>query len=79
MPRTLRLTAVIWREGRQYVSSCPELGVASFGRTPAAAKASLKEAAELWLSNARKLGILDDVRPALEDRERYSSSLEVSV
>lgn len=57
MAKSLHLTAVIWREGKQYVSRCPEIGVASFGKTPTAAREALQEAAELWLSNARKLGI----------------------
>jgi len=55
-----RLTAVIWKEGRHYVSKCPELGVASFGRSPESARKALVEAVELYLSNARKLGIMRD-------------------
>lgn len=58
MAKTLHLTAVIWREGKQYVSRCPEIGVASFGKTPTAAREALQEAVELWVSNARKLCIL---------------------
>jgi predicted RNase H-like HicB family nuclease len=79
MARTLHLTAVIWREGRRYVSRCPEIGVASYGKTPGAARKALREAAELWLSNARQLGILDDIRPSLEKDERYTTSMEVAV
>ena len=52
------LTATIWKEGRRYVSKCPELGVASFGATPEKAQKALSEAVELYLSNARKLGLL---------------------
>ena len=52
------LTAVIWKEGGQYVSKCPELGVASFGTTPEKARAALEEAVELFVSNAKRLGIL---------------------
>ena len=79
MAKTLHLTAVIWREGKQYVSRCPEVGVASCGKTPAEARNALQEAVELWLSNARKLGLLDDVRPSLEMKERYTASMEVAV
>jgi len=79
MPKTLYLTAVIWREGKRYVSRCPEIGVASYGKTPMAARRALQEAVELWLSNARKLGLLDDVRPSLEMKERYTASMEVAV
>jgi len=77
--KKLHLTAVIWPEGKQYVSRCPEIGVASFGRTPGAARAALQEAVELWVSNAKKLGILSDVRISLESDERYTAPLEVTV
>ena len=79
MAKSLHLTAVIWREGNQYVSRCPEIGVASYGKTPTAARKALQEAAELWVSNARKLGILDEIRPSLEMKERYTAPLEVAV
>ena len=57
MAHVLHLTAVIWREGKQFVSRCPEIGVASYGKTPAAARKALQEAVELWVTNARKLGL----------------------
>lgn len=79
MNRTFHLTAVIWREGKMYVSRCPEIGVASYGRTPAIACKSLQEAVELWIVNARKLGILSDIQPSLEKEERYTARLEVAV
>jgi predicted RNase H-like HicB family nuclease len=53
--KALHLTAVIWAEGKRYVSRCPEIGVASYGQTPVAARRALREAVELWLRNARKL------------------------
>lgn len=49
------LTAVIWEEGKQYVSKCPELGVASYGLTPEKAKSSLEETVELYIANAKRL------------------------
>lgn len=76
---TLHLTAVIWPEGQRYVSRCPEIGVASFGETPAAARAALQEAVELWIANAGELGLLDEIRASLETDERYTTSLEVAV
>ena len=79
MAKTLHLTAVIWAEGNRYVSRCPEVGVASYGRTPTAARKALQEAVELWVSNARTLGLLDDVRPSLEQEERYTAPMEVAV
>lgn len=72
------LTAVIWKEGRRYVSKCPELGVASFGPTPEKAKAALEEAVELYISNARKLGLLKDMEPAISSEARYTASLNIA-
>ena len=46
------LTAVIEREGTWFVSRCPELGVASQGRTEKQAYAMLAEAVQLWLEEA---------------------------
>jgi predicted RNase H-like HicB family nuclease len=77
MAKKLHLTAVIWPEGQMYVSRCPEIGVASFGKTPTAARLALQEAVELWLSNARKLGLLGEIRAVLENEERYTAPLEV--
>ncbi len=54
----VKLTAVLWREGKQFVSKCPELGVASCGNNMEEAMENLKEAAELYLENAKTLGIL---------------------
>ena len=55
----LDLTAVIWREGEDFVSRCPELGVSSCGETLEEATAMLKEAVDLFLENARELDMLD--------------------
>ena len=46
------LTAVIEKEGNWFVSTCPELGVASQGKTRKEAYAMLAEAVELWLESA---------------------------
>jgi predicted RNase H-like HicB family nuclease len=72
------LTAVIWKEGKRYVSKCPELGVASFGATPEKARAALGEAVELFISNAKRLGVLKDMEPALADEARYTTPLEIA-
>lgn len=72
------LTAVIWKEGKRYVSKCPELGVASFGATPEKARAALEEAVELFISNAKRLGLLEDVEPALASNARYTTPLDVA-
>jgi predicted RNase H-like HicB family nuclease len=46
------LTAVIQKDERWYVSSCPELGIASQGKTRKEAYAMLAEAVGLWLEAA---------------------------
>jgi predicted RNase H-like HicB family nuclease len=47
-----RLTAVIEKEDKWYVATCPELGVASQGRTNEEAESMLQEAVELLLEEA---------------------------
>ena len=42
-------SAVITKEGKWFVSFCPELGVASQGTTKKSALNNLKEAVELYL------------------------------
>jgi predicted RNase H-like HicB family nuclease len=53
----LNVTAVIWQEYDVYVSKCPELEVASVGDTPEEAIENSKEAVELYLENAKAMGI----------------------
>lgn len=72
------LTATIWKEGHHYVSKCPELGVASYGATPEKARAALEEAVELYLSNAKRLGLLADLQPSLLSESRYTSPLDIA-
>lgn len=50
--RLPKLTAVIEREDNWYVATCPELGVASQGRTLEEAEAMIQEAVELLLEEA---------------------------
>jgi predicted RNase H-like HicB family nuclease len=50
--KILNLTAVLEREGDGFVSLCPELEVASQGRTVEEALANLKEAVDLFLECA---------------------------
>jgi len=75
--RTYRLTATIWKESEGYVAKCSELGVASAGDSSSEALANLKEATELYLENAKTLGIIDDLADALTGEERFTSVLEV--
>jgi len=61
------LTAVIEKEGNWYVATCPELGVASQGRSFDEAEAMIQEAVELLLEEA------DDA----EIRRRLSRGVKV--
>jgi len=45
----MRLTAIIEREGDGYVSLCPELDIASQGRSVEEARDNLQEALTLFL------------------------------
>ena len=75
---TLKLTGVFWHEKRFVVSKCPELGVASCGDTVEEALVNLREAVELYLENARLLGILDEL-PGLKQTDRFITQFEVAV
>lgn len=52
--RLERFTAILEKEGDQYVALCPEFDIASQGKTVEEAKANLKEAVELFLECADK-------------------------
>ena len=77
MTKTYRLTATIWKEPEGYVAKCSELGVASAGNSPSEALVNLKEATELYLENAKALGMLDDLKEILSGEEKFTSVLEV--
>ena len=48
----MKLTAIIEREGEEYVSLCPELDIASQGYSIEEARDNLKEALELFFEVA---------------------------
>ncbi|WP_054847514.1 hypothetical protein [Methanoculleus chikugoensis] len=75
----VRLTILIWEEeGGVYVSRCQELEVASCGDTPEEALDNIREAIELYLENAKELGILQDLEPILKSPPRkFTSVIEV--
>jgi predicted RNase H-like HicB family nuclease len=77
--KTYHLTAVIWKEGKRYVSKCPELGVASYGTSPENARTALEEAVELYVVNAKKLGLFGDIEPTLSSQTRYTTPLDIAV
>src|SRR5262245_38535547 len=76
--REYSLSAVFWREGKQMVGVCPEIGVSTCGRNLEHTKRELKDAVELYLSNAGKLGMLDELEDALMAKDRFASTLEIS-
>jgi len=76
---SVKLTASIWQEGEKYVSLCPELGVSSFGISPDVALRMLREAVELYLENAKQLGIIDELSEILHSPLRFQTTFEVDV
>ena len=77
--QTYKLTSIIWKEKEGYVSKCPELEVASAGDSVEGALKNLKEAVELYLENARELGMLGEIESELESEERFTSALEIAM
>jgi predicted RNase H-like HicB family nuclease len=69
-----QLTAIIEREGDGYVSSCPELDIASQGDTIEEARKNLQEALELFFEAASK----DEIKDRLRE-EVYITQVEVAV
>jgi len=51
----------IWKEGNMYSSYCPELDIASCGKTVKVARKNLKEAIEIFIEETKKLGTLHDL------------------
>jgi predicted RNase H-like HicB family nuclease len=74
---TYRLAATIWKESEGYVARCSELGVASAGDSLSKVLVNLKEATELYVENAKALGMIDDLEDVLIGEERFTSVLEV--
>ncbi len=70
----MKLTAVIEREGDGYVSLCPELDVASQGKTVEEARDNLREALELFLESASA----DEIKQRLRS-EVFVTQIEVAV
>jgi len=77
--KEFNVTAVIWQEEDVYVSKCPELEVASAGDTPQEALENLKEAVELYIENAKILGILDDFTASIQTSNKFTSNIGIVV
>ena len=71
---TRQFTAIIEREGDGYVALCPELDIASQGKTIEKARANLQEALELFLETASP----EEVKQRLRE-EIYVTRVEVAV
>jgi predicted RNase H-like HicB family nuclease len=69
-----QLTAIIGREGDKYVSSCPELDIASQGNTIEEARGNLQEAIELFYQSASA----EEIQSRLHE-EVYVTRLEVAI
>ncbi len=74
-----KFSATVWAEGKSYVSKCPELGVVSFGSSPERALVKLEEAVELYLENARLLGLMPNLAPMLKSKHRFTTMMEVTI
>lgn len=69
-----RLTAMIEREGDQFVSLCPELNIASMGSTVEEARINLVEALELFFEEASPEEVTER-----SSGELYVTTVEVAV
>lgn len=74
MKQAPQLTALIEREGDGYVSLCPELDIASQGKTIEEAKGNLAEAVELFFETASPSEIQDRLHS-----EIYVTPLQVNL
>lgn len=63
MAESRRLTAVIEREDDGYLAFCPEVDVASQGRTIEEARSNLQEAVELFFETASSQEIGERYHP----------------
>ena len=77
--KVFEYTAVVWKEAEGFVSKCSELGVASCGDTFEEAVSNLKEAVELYLDNAKELGLIEDIEESLTTKEKFTAHLEAVV
>ncbi len=74
MKLTKQFTAIIQQEGKLFVALCPELDVASQGRTVEEARRNIAEAVELFLEEASPA----EVRERLH-KTTYVTQVEVAV
>ena len=70
----MKLTALIEREGDGYVSRCPELDIASQGKSIEEARDNLKEALQLFFETASSEEIDDRLHSEL-----FITQVEVTI
>ena len=70
---TYRVSIIIEQEGDWYVALCPELDVASQGKSVEEARNNLKEALELYLKHADPSEII------IHEQPPYVSTLDIAV
>ena len=68
------MTAIIEKEGNEYVALCPELDIASQGETVSDAKKNLQEALELFFEYASP----EEIKGRLHG-EIYITQMEVAI
>lgn len=74
MPQTHQFTALIEREGEWFVALCPELDIASQGRTIEESRRNLIEALELFYETASPSEVASRLRS-----EVYVTRVEVAI
>jgi predicted RNase H-like HicB family nuclease len=57
----IKLTEEIWKEGNMYVCFCPELDIASCGKSVEESKKNLKEVISINFEECRKMGTLNQL------------------
>ena len=70
----MKLNALIEREGDEYVSNCPELNIASQGKSIEEARDNLKEALQLFFETASTEEIKDRLHSEL-----FITQVEVTI
>lgn len=75
MKKTRQLTGIIESEGNSYVSLCPELDIASQGKTVEEARSNLVEALELFFETASP----SEINRRLHKNSIFITPLEIAV
>lgn len=74
MQTTRQFTALIERDGEDYVAICPELDIASQGGSVSEARANLQEALELFMEHASA----EEIKTRLH-QEIYVTQVEIAI